>query len=63
MYSVLLNCHMGALCDKAFFLIILSYMSWVSFFLQITNPVITNQLYAVRSTILLYSHMSFHITF
>lgn len=33
MYSVSLNYHMGALFDKANFLIFLSNMSWITFFL------------------------------
>ena len=37
MHSVSLNRHMWALFDKAFFLITLNYMLWVSFFLLITN--------------------------
>lgn len=33
MYGVSLNYHMGALFDKMNFLIFLSNMSWISFFL------------------------------
>ena len=46
MHSISLNCYVRALFDKAFFLITLNYMLWISFFLQITNLEDNKSLYS-----------------